>query len=115
MKEISFSPEAINDLEGIKERIDEEFGSKKEKEILRAIMKDIKRLRQYPNMDIKLFERFDIETDYKCICSHKNYVFYRLEKDTIRVIRVLNEKRDFLYVLFGINMSSEESDKYWDE
>ena len=41
MREISFTPEAINDLEGIKEHIDEEFGQKKEKEILKAIMKDM--------------------------------------------------------------------------
>ena len=115
MREISFTPEAINDLEGIKEHIDEEFGQKKEKEILKAIMKDIKRLKRYPNTDIKLFERFDIETDYKCIYSHKNYVFYRPEEDTIRIIRVLNEKRDFLYILFGTRMSSDESGEYWDD
>ena len=115
MMDISFTPEAINDLEGIKEYITEVFGQDKEKEILKAIMDDIKRLKKYPDTDIKLFERFDIETDYKCIYSHKNYVFYRPEGNMIRVIRVLNEKRDFLYILFGIKMSSDESDEYWDE
>ena len=70
---------------------------------------------KYPDTDIRLFERFGIETDYKCIYSNKNYVFYRFEGDIVRIIRILNEKRDFLYVLFGIRMRSDESEKYWDE
>ena len=39
----------------------------------------------------------------------------RIEEKSVRVIRVLNEKRDFLYVFFGIRMSSEESEDYWGE
>ena len=115
MKKIEFTPEAIYDLEGIKEKIDAEYGKKIEKEIITGILDDIKRLIKYPKTDIKLFERFGIETDYKCIYSNKNYVFYRIEDSVVKIIRILNEKRDFLYVLLGIRMRSEESEDYWEE
>ncbi len=95
--------------------MDSEYGVNKEKEIIRGIFKDIRRLAKYPYTDIKLFERFDIETDYKCIFTHRNYVFYRIEGDNIKVIRVLDNKRDFLYILFGIRMSSDESEEYWED
>lgn len=115
MKNVELTPESLNDLEGIKEYLDREYGLTKEKEILKAIMSDIKRLRKYPDTDIKLFERFGIETDYKCIYSNKNYIFYRLEGETVKIIRVLSVKRDFLYVLLGIRMNTKESEDFWDE
>lgn len=114
MISITISPEAFNDLEGIKEYLAANFGKDKEEKVLSDILKDIKRLKKYPKTDIKLFERFGIETDYKCIYTNQNYVFYRLEASTIRIIRILNVKRDFLYVLLGIRMSGDESDEYWD-
>ena len=40
MKKVDITPEAFDDLEGLKERLDESFGVKKEKEILKAIFKD---------------------------------------------------------------------------
>lgn len=113
MRKIDITPKALADLENLKEYLDKEYGITKEKEILKAIFKDIKTLAKYPDVDIKLFERFEITTDYKCFCSHKNYIFYRLEDDSLKVIRILDEKRDFLYVLFGITMRSDESMDYW--
>ena len=115
MRSITLTPEALNDIDGIKQHIAAEFGTDSANKIIKAIFKDIKRLVKYPDTDIKLFERFGIETDYKCIYSNKNYVFYRLEGDIVRIIRVLNEKRDFLYVLFGIRMLSDKSEEYWGE
>ena len=32
---------------------------------------------------------------------------------TVRVIRILNEKQDFLQILFGISSISEEGEDYW--
>lgn len=52
-------------------------------------------------------------TDYHYLVVKPNYVFYRVENDIVRVIRILNEKQDFLRILFGITSISEESDNYW--
>ena len=71
MRKLDISPEAYNDLESIKEYLDSEFGEKEEKKRLRAIINDLKRLQKYPETDIKLFERFGIITDYKCIYTNQ--------------------------------------------
>ena len=39
--------------------------------------------------------------------------FCRVEGDTVKVIRILNEKQDFLQILFGISSISEEGEGYW--
>ncbi len=115
MMKVEITPKALEDLEDLREHLDEEFGKKKEKEILKGIIADLKRLAKYPDTDTKLFERFAIETDYKCLYTHKNYAFYRIENDMIKVIRILSTKRDFMYILFGIRMTSDDADEYWDE
>ena len=33
--------------------------------------------------------------------------------DGIKIIRVLDNRRDFMYVLFGIPMLSDENDDFW--
>ena len=71
MRKLDISPEAYNDLESIKEYLDSEFGEKEEKKRLRAIINDLKRLQKYPETDVKLFERFGIITDYKCIYTNQ--------------------------------------------
>ena len=108
MRKIELTPEAIQDLESIKEYLILSFGANKEKAILKKIFADLRRLEKYPETNIKLLERFGIETDYKCLYTQKNYAFYRIEGEKIRVIRILSEKRDFLYILFGISMSNNE-------
>ena len=114
-EKIRYSPEAYNDLESIKEYLDSEFGEKEEKKRLRAIINDLKRLQKYPETDIKLFERFGIITDYKCIYTNQNYAFYRVEDEFIKVVRILDVRRDFMYILLGVHMTSDESEDYWDE
>ena len=52
-------------------------------------------------------------TDYHYLVVKPNYIFYRVEGDTVRVIRILNEKQDFLQLLFGISSISEEGEDYW--
>ncbi len=115
MRKIDITPEAMNDLEGLKEHLTKEFGEKTEEKILKAMFKDMRRLERFPETDIKLFERFGVVTDYKCIYSNKNYVFYRIEDEFIKIIRILDVRRDFMYVLFGIHMISDDDEDYWED
>lgn len=45
----------------------------------------------------------DYDTEYRYIYTNRNYAFYRIDDDVIRIIRVLDARRDFLNILFGIN------------
>ncbi|MCI8597387.1 MAG: type II toxin-antitoxin system RelE/ParE family toxin [Lachnospiraceae bacterium] len=56
----------------------------------------------------------DYPTDYHYLVVKPNYIFYRIENDTVRIIRILNEKQDLLQILFGISSISDEGEKDWD-
>ena len=60
--------------------------------------------KQILNTARKLFERFGIETDYKCLYTHKNYAFYRIENDMIKVIRILSTKATISKTLWKNSM-----------
>ncbi len=101
MKNISLSPEALNDLEILKGYLSDNYGVQKSKEVLRAIMSDLKNLAKYPNSGSRdLFKKFNIETDYSYLVTHKNYAFYRIEDDSVRIIRILDTRRDVIYTLW---------------
>lgn len=51
---------------------------------------------------------YDVPTEYRYLFSEKNYVFYHLEFDKVRIVRVLNEQQDFMQQLFGIGSDSDE-------
>ncbi|MBQ9443343.1 MAG: type II toxin-antitoxin system RelE/ParE family toxin [Lachnospiraceae bacterium] len=115
MKNVELSPEAVNDLVRLKEYMTENFGTNRASKIVKGIMADLKTLGEHPDSGSKnLFVRFDIETEYSYLVTHKNYAFYRVEGDSVKVIRVLDTRRDVIYILFGVKVVDDYSE-YWDE
>ncbi len=115
MMKVELSPEALNDLEILKEYLSESFDVTRARKILKAVMADLKMLGEYPDSGSRdLFKRFDIETEYAYLVTHKNYVFYRTEGNHVKIIRILDTRRDVIYTLFGIRVVEDYSD-YWDE
>jgi plasmid stabilization system protein ParE len=112
MKEIAYSPEAKEDLLGNKYDVTSEFGEVVAKNVLANITKAIRNLAVYERMGTEISRRYEIPCDYLYFFTQKNYVFYRVDGDFIRIIRVLNEKRDFMQLLFGIPTITEDTEEY---
>ncbi len=115
MRQLDLSPEALNDLQQTKECIAMEHGEEFAKKIIGNIMDSIGNLLMFPEVGVRIFARYGIACDYLYIVTNRNYVFYRKEREFIRIIRVLNEKQDFMYTLFGIKTTSQEAEDYWGE
>jgi len=115
MREISYSPESRQDLLEIKREVSGEFGDDIAKKVLGKITKTIRTLGIHEEMGTELSKKYGISCDYRLFYTQKNYVFYRIEKEYIRIIRVLNEKQDFMQVLFGIRTTTDETEEYWNE
>ena len=116
MMNIDLSPEALSDLEYLKSDITSEFGEKTATKVLKGIMSDLHTLELFPDSGSnEIFRRFDIDTDYRYLVSHRNLAFYRIEGENVRVIRVLDERRDIIYVLFGIKVVPDDDEDYWFE
>ena len=110
MKHIVFSPEALNDLEQIKNYLLDRFGEKTAEKNIRTVLKEIRTLESYPFKGSGVWERYGIDSEYHYIYTNKNYVFYRVDSDVIKVIRVLDARRDFLKILFGKTIQSDDKE-----
>lgn len=101
--EIYYTPRARNDLVNIKESVIENFDDENLAiEVLKKIIKVVRQLVMFPYLGQELSGITGIYTDYRCLFCEKNYVFYRIEADRVCVIRVLNERQDYMRILFGV-------------
>ncbi len=115
MYKIMYAPRALQDLQGIKTYISESFGGDKAKNCVLELTKKVRQLERFPEEGRRLEEFLDYPTDYYYLFVKPDYIFYRIEGDTVRIIRILNEKQDFFQTLFGISSISEEGEEYWED
>ena len=106
---IEFSPEAANDIEEINKYLSAEFGVKTSTQNIKKVMKSIKSLGSLPLQGSGVWERYGIASDYRYIYANHNYVFYRVEKDSVKIIRILDARYDFINILFGIKTQTDDS------
>ena len=93
MAEIKFSPEAIKDLQQIKAYITDELLSEQAaNNTINKIMNNIRMLGNFPNSAPALSGIVGFETDYRyLVCGNYN-AFYRVQSETIYIVRVLYGK-----------------------
>lgn len=102
MAEIRFSPEAISDLQQTKAYIAEELCSEQAAvNTVANITKRIQQLSDFPESGAPLSSIVDFETDYRFLVCGNYTAFYRIENQTVNIIRVLYGRRNFMQVLFG--------------
>ncbi len=102
MDELSFSPEAVSDLQQTKSYITEELCSEQAAiNTINKIMGRIRELAAFPEMGAPLSSIVDFETDYRFLVCGNYTAFYRFENQTVYIIRVLYGRRDFMRILFG--------------
>lgn len=114
MHKIMYAPKALEDLQGIKTYISVNFGRDQAKDCVRELAKTVRQLEKFPEEGQRLEELLDYPTAFYYLFVKPNYIFYRIEEDTVRIIRILNEKQDFFRILFGISSISEEGEAYWE-
>lgn len=115
MKKIKYTPDAADKLRVMNRAILLQYGSKKAKEIVGSITNAIRGLVDNEQKGPSVESMFGMASDYRYIVVSRNYVFYSVESDCIRIINIYNEKEDFMWLLFGIETTSQETIDYWDE
>ena len=103
MSKVEYSPKALEDLKGINDYIIANWGENVAKKSLEKITSVIRKLEEYPGLGVDLGKNIDVPTKYRYIFLEKNYIFYYLEVDKIRIVRVLNERQNYMQHLFGIS------------
>ena len=115
MKKITYSPDAADKLRELKKTITKQYGSEKAKSILKSITDAIRGLGENEKKGPEVSRMFGVGTDYRYLFVFKNYVFYRIEEDCIRIVNLYHEREDFMWQLFGIDTTPQETIDYWKE
>ena len=109
--ELYYSPEAERDLQNIRNSIIENFDREDiAKKLLKKITGAARGLLAFSCMGEELARMTGISAEYRYLCCERNYVFYRLEKDRVYIVRILHEWQDFMRILFGITEESDTED-----
>ena len=111
MYKLEYAPRAMDDLARVKEYITLQHGANVARKSLRRLTSSARRLEKYPEEGPSLEGMIMVPTDYRYLYIRPNYLFYRIEGNFVKVVRVLNEQHDFLQILFGITTTTDEFDE----
>ena len=99
---IKLSPKAIEDLQEIKSYIENDLQNPiAAKNTLNKIISTYEDLSIFPESGIPVQKYVPFTTDYRFVIANNYSIFYRIENNTVFVIRILYSKRDFLNILFS--------------
>lgn len=102
MYKIELTPQALEDLKNIKFYIENE----KENPIaaqntILKIIQEYENLADMPEIGIPVQRYVSFPTDYKFVLANNYSIFYRIENNNIKIIRIIYSKRDFIKILFS--------------
>lgn len=101
---VEVSPQAAEDLLGIKFYIEKELQNPiAAHNTIEIIVETYEDLAKDPDVGIPVGRYVPFPTDYKFVLANNYSVFYRIEKDIVKIIRIMYSRRDFIRVLFGEN------------
>ena len=115
MREVKYSLDASEKLKRIKQYVRQEFGIDIAKKVIREVKKSISDLKKFEYKGVSVESALGIPCDYRMLYIRRNYVFYKVEGDFIKIVDIYNEKEDFMWELFGIKTTSEEAEDYWED
>lgn len=112
---LKYSPDAGDKLREIKEQITSLYGKNVASKVVSKIMGDVRGLMDNPEKGPSVEALIRISTPYRFLHVEHNYVFYRIETDTVYVTDIYNEREDFLWRMFRVNLRTRESIDFWGE
>lgn len=115
IRKIAYSAIALSKRKAIKRDIRTKNGQIVADKVSKHISEALSELKKFPEMGISMRKQYDLECDYYMLFVEKNYFIYRILDDMIMILEIFNEKEDFMYHLFGIVTTSQETIDYWGE
>ena len=115
MKKLQYSPDAIEKLHEIKQDVSAKYGPEKAEAVIGEMTKEFRDLQQFENKGSSVENLIGIPCDYRMLYVQHNYAFYRIEENAVRITDIFHEREDFMWKLFGITTTTQETENYWEE
>ncbi len=112
---IVYSPTSKEKLSRLKSHLIYSFGPETASKVLKQITSSISSLKENVNMAPSVRNLLEIDCDYRVLYTQKNYVFYRYDEQTVYIVDIYHEREDFMWQLFGIRTTTEDTENYWNE
>ena len=101
---VNVSPQAAEDLLEIKFYIENELQNPiAAHNTIETIVNTYEDLAEDPDVGIPVDRYVSFPTDYKFVLANNYSIFYRIEKDIVKIIRIMYSRRDFAKILFEEN------------
>ena len=115
MKKLEYSQIARRKLKELRIHLTNEYGPAVSGKIIKQITTAARGLESFEKKGISIASMYGIDCDYRYLYIAHNYLFYRIEENTVIVTEIFDEREDFMYKLFGITTTSQDSLDYWGE
>lgn len=115
MKKVEYSLIVKQKLKALKNNLTKRFGSDVSKRSIKQITEAARGLSEFEMKGISVHSMYGIECDYRYLYVGHNYLFYRIEQKQIVIVEMFDEREDFMWKLFGINTTLQDTDDYWNE
>lgn len=76
------------------------------------IKKRLDSLREFPTQGMSVRAMFGVDSDYEFIYVSHNYIFYYQDEEIFYAVNIYDDRQDFMYKLFGIRTTSEETNRF---
>ena len=101
MFEVKVSPQAAEDLLEIKDYIENELQNPlAAQNTILKIVETYEGFSEFPEIGIPVEKYVNFPTDYKFVLANNYSIFYRIQDEIVRVVRILYSRRDFIRILF---------------
>ncbi|MDE6973476.1 MAG: type II toxin-antitoxin system RelE/ParE family toxin [Lachnospiraceae bacterium] len=114
-RKIAYSEIALSKRKAIKKEIKDRYGKERADKFSEHISKSIAKLKNFPELGVSLRDKYELDCDYYMLFIEHNYFVYRILDEMILVLEIFNEKEDFMFQLFGVVTTSQDTLDYWDE
>lgn len=112
-RKIAYSEIALSKRKKLKRELKEKYGKAYADKFSKNVSKTIAELKRFPEMGMSMREKYDLDCDYYMLFIAHNYFIYRIVDDMVMIYEIFNEKEDFIYHLFGIVTTQQDTFDYW--
>lgn len=99
---LRYTPEAREDLRRTEQYIAENLcNADAAKHVIANILKACSRLKEQPDMGIRLGQKIGRNTKVRYIICGKHLAFYLIEDQVISVIRILDSRTNYMQIIFN--------------